>query len=82
MSLTGGLVSFVVIWWLVFFMALPFGVHPPETIEAGHDLGAPENPRIWLKVAITTVIAAVLTVGLYYFLESGLIDLRPEFNPA
>ncbi len=26
----GAFVVFFIVWWLVFFMTLPFGVHPPD----------------------------------------------------
>jgi len=76
---TGGLV-FVVIWWCVFFMVLPFGVRTPDEAgiapEPGHAASAPLNPRIALKFAITTAISVVLW-GVYYYVHgSGLFDLR------
>ena len=39
MSVTAGIVSFAIIWWMVFFMALPFGVKPPEEVEEGMEPG-------------------------------------------
>ena len=38
---------------------------------------APARPRIGLKLAVTTVIAAALTALILWFLQSGLIHLRP-----
>src|SRR5690606_32311555 len=64
MSIFTGLMVYVVIWWIVFFMALPVGVRTHE--EAGEDLpagsaeSAPARPRLWLKAAATTAIAAGL----------------------
>ncbi|MCB2054204.1 MAG: DUF1467 family protein [Geminicoccaceae bacterium] len=77
MSTTGAIVSFVVIWWLFFFMALPFGAEPPEVIEAGHATSAPERPRLWLKAAIATVLAAAATFALDRLIGSGWLTLRP-----
>jgi predicted secreted protein len=78
MSPFGSLVVFVIAWWLIFFMALPFGVRPPDVPEEGHAASAPEKPRLLLKAAVTTVLAALVTVGFGYLIESGLLDWRPD----
>ena len=72
----GGLVVFTVVWWLVFFVTLPFGVRRIENPEQGHDAGAPEKPRILIKAAITTAVAGALTGGLAMAVAYDLIDIR------
>lgn len=76
MSVTGAIVTFVVVWWLVFFMALPFGVSPEAEPEPGHDPGAPAAPHLWLKAGITTLIALVLTYAIAWFIDSGIVEMR------
>ena len=76
MSWFGALVVFTVVWWLVFFVTLPFGVRRIENPEQGHDAGAPEKPRILIKAAITTAIAGALTGGLAMAVAYDLIDIR------
>ncbi len=68
--------AYVVIWWLVIFTILPFGVRRAETPEPGHDAGAPVNPRLKLKAAVTTVVACVLWLALYWLVNSNLISFR------
>ena len=70
-------VTFVIVWWLVLFMVLPFGARPPDEVEPGTAPSAPARPRIPLKFALTTVIAAALTALILWLLQSGLIQLRP-----
>jgi predicted secreted protein len=70
-------ITFVVVWWLVLFMVLPFGARPPDVVEPGMAPSAPERPRMGLKIAVTTVIAAALTALVLWLLQSGLIQLRP-----
>jgi len=70
-------VTFVIVWWLVLFMVLPFGASPPDEVEPGMAPSAPARPRMGLKIAITTVIAAALTALVLWLLQSGLIQLRP-----
>ncbi len=71
---------FVVIWWLVLFITLPFGVKRTEEgdLEPGQEPGAPAKPMMWRKIAVTTVITAALWVLFYYLSETGLISFRPE----
>ena len=38
MNWFSGTLVYIVIWWLVLFMVLPFGVKRTENVEAGHDL--------------------------------------------
>ncbi len=75
MDLVGGIVAYVVIWVVVLFMVLPFGVRQPDEPEPGHMPGAPENPRIGLKFLVTTAIAAVLWAGFYFAVQYELITL-------
>ncbi|MCH7943832.1 MAG: DUF1467 family protein [Proteobacteria bacterium] len=76
MSWFGMLVIFTVVWWMVFFITLPFGVTTPENPQAGHDAGAPDRPRLLIKALITTAIAGALTGGVALSVEYGLIDFR------
>lgn len=82
MSIVNGIVIYIVIWWVVFFVTLPFGVRTAE--EAGEELtpgsvsSAPLNPRIGRKVLITTIIAAVLWSGYYAIVAYDLVSLRPK----
>ncbi len=76
MSWFGILVVFFIVWWLVFFITLPFGVSAPENPQAGHEPGAPVKPRLAIKALITTAVATALTGGLAVAAEYGLIDFR------
>lgn len=75
MNIFSGALVFVVIWWIVWFIALPFGVSPTEAPEPGHTESAPEKPRLWLKALITTAITVILAASVIYVIESGLISL-------
>ena len=77
MSLVGAIVTYCMAWWLFFLMALPFGSIPPDNPEPGHATSAPAKPRLLIKVAVTTVLAALATYGISLIIESGLITLRP-----
>ena len=83
MSLVSSLAIYFVIWWLVLFLVLPFGVdRRGETDDhtPGADAGAPQQPMLVRTAAITTVLAAIVFAGVYlYFgvLGMTLEDLVP-----
>ena len=58
------------------FAVLPWGVRAPENPEPGHATSAPDHPRLWRKAAITSLIAAVLWLIVFYLVQSELIPLR------
>ena len=78
MTIFSGLLVFVIIWWLVLFMVLPWGVRPPEPedMEPGQMSGAPAKPNLVLKLAVTTGIALVLWGIAYYVISAELISFR------
>ena len=76
MSIVEGVVTFAIIWWVVLFMVLPWGVSRQANHELGHEPGAPEKPRLWLKIGITTVISVILLVIVRANIESGWISFR------
>jgi len=72
-----GVLVYVMIWWVVLFTVLPWGIKVPEEPEPGHATSAPDKPRLVRKFTITTVIATVLWGVVYTLIESGLISFRP-----
>ncbi len=81
MSRVGFLVTFLITWWLFFFMALPFGAAPEENPEPGHVESAPAKPRLWLKAFAATVLALGATMLLDWVIRQGWIQLRPDHVP-
>jgi predicted secreted protein len=68
--------AYVIIWWVVIFAVLPFGVQHAEEGDPGHAAGAPANPRLLLKVSITSLIAAVIWLGFFLAVQHGLVNFR------
>ncbi len=73
---------FLVIWWVVLFMVLPFGMqsHAEAGLEVkdGGDPGAPVMPNLRKKVITTTIIA--VAVWFVFFIAYGLnIIPLPDF---
>ena len=78
MGLITGLAVFFIVWWLVLFMVLPWGIQPVagEDVAKGHAPSAPRRPRILYKMAVTTVITAIVFTVIYGIAESDLISFR------
>ena len=80
MGLTGSIIVYVMIWWIIFFSVLPIGIQSnkevfKEKIE-GMDPGAPKNPKIAKKFLITTIITSIIFVVIYYLVKLNLLNLR------
>ena len=66
MSVTGSIVVYVCLWWIVFFAILPIDVNREKkgNIE-GVDAGAPENPKITKKIIYCTLITSGIFIVIY-----------------
>jgi len=76
MNWATGIAVYVCIWWVVIFAVLPWGVKPVSDPPPGFDRGAPENPRLVRKAAITTLIATLLWILLYAIVAFDLVTFR------
>ena len=61
--------AFVIFWFLALFCLLPVGLG-----EVDPETGAPLHPKLLLKAAIATGIAAVLWLGFYALFLAGVFD--------
>ncbi len=58
-----------VVWWLVIFMILPFGIRTQEEqgeVTLGTTPSAPWKPMLVKKAIATSIVAAILVGGFYY----------------
>ncbi len=69
-------VVFIIIWWIILFMVLPWGVSRTENPEAGHDHGAPARPMLVRKLLITTGITIMLFGILYAVIDAEILLLQ------
>ena len=80
MSITGGLVLYATLWFLVMFLLLPIGHQSQEEagqVVPGTPVGAPMRPMMGRKA-----LSAALVGGIWLFLESGIITRQDmiDFN--
>jgi len=76
MSWFVGVGMYVVIWWITIFAVLPWGVKPTAEDDLGHAAGAPANPLLLRKAAITTVVAGVVWLIVYWAVNADIINFR------
>ena len=55
------LVIYLILWWLVFFVMLPFGVERDQEVRFGNDPGAPKQSLVKKKAIISSFITLILT---------------------
>jgi len=60
MTLVSGTMVFIVLWWVILFAVLPFGVRPEENPKKGFATSAPQNPQLKKKFLATTVLTAII----------------------
>ena len=77
MSITGSLIVFVLIWWIIFFSLLPIDVdRKHKEIVEGADKGSPENPKIIKKIIYTTIITSIIFIGIFMLVKYDYLNLR------
>ena len=94
MGLATGIAIYFLIWWVVLFAVLPWGVRPQgedggEEAVPGSDPGAPQVANIWMKLVWTTVTATVVFAVCAFVYLKGLVSLDdlagllgvPPFKP-
>jgi predicted secreted protein len=78
MSIGTVIAIYFILWWVVLFAVLPWGVRSQDesgAVEPGTDPGAPVSHRLALKFVWTTVIASVLFALFYGAYAAGLIPI-------
>jgi predicted secreted protein len=78
-SISTALAIYFVIWWLVLFLTLPFGVrsqHEDGEGAPGTDPGAPIMARMGRKLIWTTVISAVIYAVAILAYNAGYLNIE------
>ena len=75
MDAVSTLVVFLLLWWWVFLMSLPFGVRTEDAPEAGHAPSAPRRPMLLRKGLVSTASAGALTLVVDWVISAEIISL-------
>ena len=77
MSLTGSIIIYVLIWWIVFFDLLPIDVNREKKQNIiGIDAGAPENPKIIKKFVYSTLITSIIFIIIFLLVKYEYLNIR------
>jgi predicted secreted protein len=78
MSLATAVAIYFIIWWVVLFAVLPWGVRSQQesgSVAQGTDPGAPAIPRLRRKLIWTTIVAGIVFALWYVAYVYRLIAL-------
>ena len=84
MSTTTFIAVFFLIWWVVLFAVLPWGIHSQQEggdIAPGTDPGAPVLPKLGRKLLWTTLVAGVVFAAFYVVVTNRLVTLNALLAP-
>jgi len=79
---------YFVVWWVILFAVLPFGVRTQEEegeVVVGSERSAPHRPMLIRKAIATSIVAAIIVGALWLAIEYGGLDLEviaKRFGPA
>ncbi len=88
MSLVTLIAIYFVVWWVILFAVLPFGVRTQEeddNVILGTAHSAPARPMLLRKAVATTIVSAVLVFGLWIAVDRyglGLETLADMIFPV
>jgi predicted secreted protein len=71
-----GTIVYLLTWWVVLFMVLPWKSNPPRRPTVGHATSAPEKPNLGIKFVVTSVISAFVWAIIYILMKQGIIDFH------
>jgi predicted secreted protein len=84
MPATTAIAIFFLIWWLVLFAVLPWGVRSQQeegAVAPGTDPGAPALPRLRRVLVWTTAVSVVVFAACYVVYVERLITLEGLLAP-
>ena len=74
-----GFLIYVIIWWIVVFTILPIGIRKQDKVKKGHAEGAPQNPQIVKKFIITSLIAFVLWLLVFFIIKKQIFSFQYNY---
>ena len=77
-SLSTAFAIYFVIWWIVLFVTLPFGVrsqHEDGESVPGTDPGAPVSTQMGRKLIWTTLLSAVIFAMAWFAYQAGYLNV-------
>jgi predicted secreted protein len=79
MTLVSLIAIYFVVWWVVLFAVLPWGVRTQDEeddVTLGTAHSAPSRPMLLRKALATTIVAAILVFGFWLAVERYGLDFE------
>ncbi len=79
MSIVSLVAIYFVVWWVILFAVLPWGVRTQEEegdVVLGSAHSAPARPRLLQKAVATTVVSAILVFAFWLAVDRYGLDLE------
>jgi predicted secreted protein len=79
MPVTTGIAIFFLIWWLVLFAVLPWGIRSQQeegVIAPGTDPGAPAMPKLRRVLVWTTIVSIAIFAACYVIYVERLVTIE------
>jgi predicted secreted protein len=85
MPVTTAIAIFFLIWWVVLFAVLPWGIRSQHEsggeVAPGTDPGAPAIPNLSRKLVWTTLVSVAIFAGCYVAYVEHLVTLQGLMAP-
>jgi predicted secreted protein len=76
MNWFNGIVVYILVWWVTLFAVLPLWVKPADRDDPGYAVGAPQNPHLLRKAAVTTGLAALIWLVIFVLVSSPWLSFH------
>ena len=73
MSLISLFLVFLMVWLIMFFMSLPFGIKISEPKVLGNAKSAPDKPNLKLKFLISFFLSFFPTMFIYWIINKNIL---------
>lgn len=78
MGWISGIAVYFVVWWITLFAVLPLWTRPRDSArDEGGWRGAPENPHLWRKILVNSVVAGVVWGVIWLADRQNWLGLQP-----
>jgi predicted secreted protein len=79
MAWTTALAIYFIIWWVMLFAVLPWGIRSQAeagSVIPGSEPGAPDFPRLLARLAWTTLVSAIVFAALAFAYAYQLVSME------
>lgn len=80
MSFLNAAFIYFLIWWVMLFTVLPWGIERHQDEGLGHDAGAPRIPGLKRKIFLNTLLSGVILAVIYILVETDVINWSAIFR--